>query len=473
MQVLVTLHAAKGRVVSREDLTASCWEGRIVGDDAINRVLSRLRRVADGIGGGSFRIETITKVGYRLVEIEPSVTASAPATEATPTPVNRRRALIGMACAGGAVAIGAGLWAAWPRQKPVDPRVAALMKQAEFAILQDTNEGQNQAIGLYKKALTIQPDNPEAWGALAVTYACIAHWRPAREAPGLRDRAMEAASRADRLEPGNGYSPAARAFLMPLRGNWLNREQSLRKAVAGQGETGVLLFALACLLCSVGRGREAAAILADLRPTSEMGPGLYFREILALWASNQLDATDRVIGEARYIYPTHFALWFADCYIKMYSGRVTAAIAMIEDVDNRPTGIPADEFDAILKVAKAMLSHDPADIDAAVALWNQRAHRGAGYAENTIQFAAALGRLDEAYRVAEAYYFGRGFVVPEVRFTVQQGSYTPLAERQTAFLFQGSLVRFRADPRFDRLIQELGLKSYWVQSGTKPDYLVS
>lgn len=67
MQVLVALARAKGDILSRDDLIASCWEGRIVGDDAINRVMSRLRRTSEGIGSGIFRIETITKVGYRLV----------------------------------------------------------------------------------------------------------------------------------------------------------------------------------------------------------------------------------------------------------------------------------------------------------------------------------------------------------------------------------------------------------------------
>lgn len=67
MQVLVALARAGGAILSRDDLVRRCWEGRIVGDDAINRVVSRLRRSAQTIGQGSFRIETITKVGYRLV----------------------------------------------------------------------------------------------------------------------------------------------------------------------------------------------------------------------------------------------------------------------------------------------------------------------------------------------------------------------------------------------------------------------
>jgi DNA-binding winged helix-turn-helix (wHTH) protein len=67
MQVLVALLRADGATLSRDALVFACWDGRIVGDDAINRVLSRLRRIAEGIGENSFRIETLTRVGYRLI----------------------------------------------------------------------------------------------------------------------------------------------------------------------------------------------------------------------------------------------------------------------------------------------------------------------------------------------------------------------------------------------------------------------
>lgn len=66
MQVLVALARAEGSVVSRDELIETCWNGRIVGEDAIHRVLFRLRGVASGIGGGNFSIETIRGVGYRL-----------------------------------------------------------------------------------------------------------------------------------------------------------------------------------------------------------------------------------------------------------------------------------------------------------------------------------------------------------------------------------------------------------------------
>jgi predicted ATPase len=67
MQALVALVRADGRVLSRGDLMAQCWSGMVVGDDALNRVISRLRRLSETLASGVLRLETITKVGYRLV----------------------------------------------------------------------------------------------------------------------------------------------------------------------------------------------------------------------------------------------------------------------------------------------------------------------------------------------------------------------------------------------------------------------
>jgi len=70
MQVLVTLAALRGRVVSRDQLIESCWEGRVVGEDAINRTIGRLRRLAERFEG-AFKIDTVARVGYRLSEVSP------------------------------------------------------------------------------------------------------------------------------------------------------------------------------------------------------------------------------------------------------------------------------------------------------------------------------------------------------------------------------------------------------------------
>lgn len=84
MQVLVALARAGGAVVSRDDLIATCWGGRVVGDDAITLVMMKLRKLAER-SHGAFAVETVPRVGYRL-----TVAPAAPRAPA-PMPANKAR----------------------------------------------------------------------------------------------------------------------------------------------------------------------------------------------------------------------------------------------------------------------------------------------------------------------------------------------------------------------------------------------
>jgi DNA-binding winged helix-turn-helix (wHTH) protein len=65
--VLVALARAKGRTVSHDELAESCWQGRVMGEDALNCVIAKLCDIAAGPAEGSFEIESIKRVSYRIV----------------------------------------------------------------------------------------------------------------------------------------------------------------------------------------------------------------------------------------------------------------------------------------------------------------------------------------------------------------------------------------------------------------------
>jgi TolB-like protein/DNA-binding winged helix-turn-helix (wHTH) protein len=67
MQVLVALLRSPGEVVSHDDLFASCWNGVIVDDNTISRAISRLRGALSDVANGVLHIETIARVGHRIV----------------------------------------------------------------------------------------------------------------------------------------------------------------------------------------------------------------------------------------------------------------------------------------------------------------------------------------------------------------------------------------------------------------------
>jgi DNA-binding winged helix-turn-helix (wHTH) protein/TolB-like protein len=70
MEVLVLLSRRAGTTVSRDDLIDACWSGRIVSENAVNRVLAQVRALARMTDPPAFVLDTVPKVGVRLVPAE-------------------------------------------------------------------------------------------------------------------------------------------------------------------------------------------------------------------------------------------------------------------------------------------------------------------------------------------------------------------------------------------------------------------
>lgn len=67
-QLLLCLLQLQGQVVSRDQLIAQVWQGRIVSDSAINRAVSILRKAFAKLDAQQDYIETLPKLGYRLLQ---------------------------------------------------------------------------------------------------------------------------------------------------------------------------------------------------------------------------------------------------------------------------------------------------------------------------------------------------------------------------------------------------------------------
>jgi len=470
MQVLVALARAGGRSVTRSELSESCWEGRVVGEDAINRVLSRLRRSAEGIGEGSFKIETITKVGYRLTGA--GVAGATQADPPVPRP-SRRTLLIAGGAAAVAAAAGGVTYALWPNAAHAPaptPEIAAMMESGYTNARQATGDGDLQARGIFRHVTELAPDYADGWGALAIIYANEAHYHPPAELADLTARARDALKRTRALDPDNFNAALAELVLLPLN-SWLETERGLRALLPRNPDDAFLLVTLARTLARVGRFAEAAQLSAHSVEVTPASPIAMFDLMNWQWAAGQRDEADRTIERAMAMFPRNFAVWFGSFYNRLFSGRIDEAIAQAERVDGRPATVPDSEIENAIAVAQALKSREPAAVAKARADLIARAHLATGYAENAIQHLSAFGLADDAMAVAEAYFLGRGYEVPSIRFPKGQNSYTLPADRRTWFLFFPVAAPLRAHPRFDALLRNVGLKRYWQESGSKPDYL--
>jgi len=479
MQVLVALARANGEILTREALTVLCWDGRIVGEDAINRVMSRLRRLSEGIGGGSFRIETITKVGYRLIGADAAVAEQAGAAPVEPkreaaSRSPTRRILLGAGLVGSLGVIGtyAALWGRNNEHVPL-PEAAKMIALGHAALCKCNAEGISEAIGLFRRAVEIDPDAVDGWGLLAVAYAYALHLTKIDTVEALTLRTRSTVARAFALDPHNPFAEAALYGLIPARGHWSEAESSFRTALRRHPDTDHLLFGYGLRLALTGRMRESADLfnrVLRLSSPSSPSPCLMCNQVLSVWGSGAIDEADQAIERAYALFPLHTWIWFTRFYMLMFSGRAREAIAMGENVAGRPPDIMPQGFELPMASARALDTHAPKDIETALRMHLEAARQGAGYAENAINFASATGRLDEAFEIAAAFFFNRGYVIPDVRFDGPRHALTSLSERRTTYLFLPPTEAMRRDARFAALVEELGLARFWRENRITPDY---
>lgn len=142
MQVLVAFAREPGRVLSRDDLIEIVWEGRIVGDASINRALSQLRAALAELGDESVQIETLPKVGYRLL-IDGTLSEAKREARTEPTAAWTKRALTASILL--LVLVISSLWL-WPRSDTIESiRIVMLPIEAgspedEFSALGFTSQ---------------------------------------------------------------------------------------------------------------------------------------------------------------------------------------------------------------------------------------------------------------------------------------------------------------------------------------------
>jgi TolB-like protein/DNA-binding winged helix-turn-helix (wHTH) protein len=162
MEVLLVLARAGGEVVSRDRLVETCWGGRAVSEDAINRVISRVRQISRLTEGQDFALETIPKVGYRLTlaEAAPSVPTNEPppaAVETSPAPTPaavRSRApwlLPALAALVVVAALVAGWWAMRPAPAAPAPDASLTLAVMPFADLSPGRQDDPLAMGMSRE----------------------------------------------------------------------------------------------------------------------------------------------------------------------------------------------------------------------------------------------------------------------------------------------------------------------------------
>jgi len=81
LNILCVLAEAQGEVVTKDEMFAKVWPGRVVEDNAIHVHISALRKALDQADNAQTYVVTVPSRGYRLVGIEPRITLHKNDTE--------------------------------------------------------------------------------------------------------------------------------------------------------------------------------------------------------------------------------------------------------------------------------------------------------------------------------------------------------------------------------------------------------
>jgi DNA-binding winged helix-turn-helix (wHTH) protein/tetratricopeptide (TPR) repeat protein len=462
MQVLVALAEANGAVVSRDDLIDRCWDGRIVGDNAINRAISQIRQAATSLAPGTLEIETINKVGYRLMGTpRPMATPSERLTAAPPAKsrASRRAVLLRAGALTSAVVIAGGLW--WREQgRSTNPKALELYVQGTSAQKLGTPDQVVQAIAFFEAAVAADPEFPDAWGALALAYRHSLSGYAEGDARLLRGKAEAAVERALTLDKGNADAALARIILEPSYRRWSQYEAQLRAFVDDHPRHWLGLGMLAQVYQEVGRFNEAIvnhrqALAID--PLLPVGRALMAR---AFSMAGRVQECDDTLSEALRIWPSHPVLWNVRVNSLMYQDRGGEALAFAFNPATRPQGLPKKFLDMVLMKARALAGDDSVQRARAAEAARAEIARDISATPTAAPLLAVLGSRDEAFAALARYYSASP--APEADRLA--------AEKHTAVLFAPSVRRYVSDPRHAALLKATGLEAYYRASGSQPDF---
>lgn len=471
MQVLLVLADARGAVLTRDDLMRSCWNGAIVTEDAINRTIADIRRVARQAGGG-FGIETIPRIGYRLTVDTPAPPATQPASAAAQLPSRTmepkpsqatRRWIVGGALA---TAAGAGFLGIQHLLGPrPDPHFDALIGEGMEALRAEWPGKGRQGVAQFSEAVHLQPGNARAWGMLSLAHAAEAEFGT----DGAFSQGQDAARKALDLDKGEPNARTALASL--LRGSpdtWYETEQKLLAVLKDDPRNRWALNRLSALLQAAGYSRDSSDVSGKAlrldEEASTMSAGPLSRNAFKLWIAGEDDAAHESAIRAWRDFHPHPLAWKALLLIRAFTGRTGAVQGMLTERPDFAEGQLTGNHGVAMWQAVLPALQAPSEGNRRIA---RNAIQATDLKSYTLQMHAVLllshlHEVDAAYAVYEGMLHGKGDQV--VSDYAQDPQW-----RHTLWLFTPAMRSFRADRRMKDKTRLLGLDEYWNQRQKEPD----
>jgi tetratricopeptide (TPR) repeat protein len=345
-----------------------------------------------------------------------------------------------------------------------------LIAQADQAGRSDLPDDDARAAALLAKATALAPHLPDAWGKLAQARASLAQYGDPTQVAALVEGTEDAARRALALDPHQADALGSLAVLSPYYGDWLAAERRMDAVLRVDPRHVPTRDAHAFFLVAVGRSRAGAQERLAYVADNPLHAGHLSRLVFAYWILGRIGDADRVADRAMQLWPQHPGIWLSRLWTLAFTGRAERALLHLNEPRGRPD-FPPQLVNTLRTSMTALASRRPADIARAIDLLTADVVASQSGSVNAIMILCALGAIDRAFVVADAYLLERGPLIARITSQVREVTVKDQHRRKTNMLFVPVAAPMHADPKFHRLMDDIGLSQYWRDARVQPDFL--
>ncbi len=457
MRLLLEFVDRQGQVLQRRELFDQLWGNAQVGDDSLNRLVGSLRRALARTINGSVLIETVPRVGYRLIVQSPG---------AVTPPITRRHLM----ASGASLLLALGGAGLWRKQREIRVAEAQRLTDRGDVLLRDAVPLQaGDALPPLRTALAIDPKNARALGLLALAEETRANNGGSPNAGDTLRVADDAARAALENDPNEPHARLAMIDLTAGTLDWSQMEDRLQALLASAPTNVHVLGSLTSFLQAAGRTskswlyNERAATAAPASPTPQ------WRRVLRLWTGGRTDQALNLSERLLPLWPRHALVWNARFMVLAFTGRTAAAIAMLRDSVGPAANAHPARLAQWLPTLDAFAEPSTMRISKAREANLAAARLNPGQATYAAMALSQLGEIEAAFAVIEGLLLSKGPLAANRPIVPRSFVANSPSWCRTQWLFMPPLAAVRRHARFQDLCEEIGLRRYWRQRRVAPD----
>ena len=310
-------------------------------------------------------------------------------------------------------------------------------------------------VGLLEAVTRQAPEFANGWGRLAYLRAWLHFYEPFSARSESRARVADEAGRALALDPGNSDAMTGLLFVVPPFGRFIEGNLAVErlKHALGPAQGNVYIGWYLRTMGFISEGLEQAERAYRLDALDPMAANTV---ALARMAAGRLEEARPVYEE---LVPRVPDMSFPiSSLLRLYAFQQDweQVDRLMEFTEQRRLR----EFQETLPFIRAKRNPTPETIGS----WKRdlEAHvaKTGGVDVSRLVYAAHLGLVEDAYRLAEVSRLGPSGTEDDI---MGPDGY------RTSLLFLADMPELRNDPRFVRLCARLGLVEFWMATGKWPD----